>query len=49
VAAPALAEKVPGAQALQPPAATVPGLVTAPKKPGAQAVHAATLALPICW
>jgi hypothetical protein len=31
---------------VQPAAATVPGLVTAPEKPGAQTVHAATDVLP---
>jgi len=47
VAAPA-SEKVPAPQAAQPAALSVPGLVTAPAKPGAQIVHAATEVLLVC-
>jgi hypothetical protein len=36
------AVKTPGGQAVQPAALSVPGLVTVPKKPGAQVVQAPT-------
>ena len=47
-AAPAPAAKDPGGHAAQPAALSVPALVTAPAKPCAQAVHAATETLPTC-
>jgi hypothetical protein len=46
-AAPA-SEKVPAPHAAQPAAESVPGLVTAPAKPGAQMVQAATEVLLVC-
>ena len=46
IEAPGEDENEPAAQAVHPPALTVPGLVTAPKKPGVHTVHADTAALP---